>query len=102
MWGVQTMKVLSIVGLALLLSGLLTSPALPLSYEIDVGQDGSFETGGSFPICVWLSKSIDIYVDGYTCPPNDTLFGVQVYISTDPTASTVTNCTPNIAGGCHT
>jgi hypothetical protein len=43
---------------------------------------------------------IDIYIDGYNCPPDDKLFGVQTYITVDETLVEVINCSPNIAEGC--
>lgn len=93
------MKKLAGIGLILVVC-FATSSAFPLSYEVDVGQDGTFETGGQVSFCGVFSRSVDIYVNDYSCAPNDTLFGVQLYIRTDPDATTVTNCTPNTAGGC--
>jgi hypothetical protein len=59
------------------------------SYEIDVGQDGTFDTGGTINLDNNDSVTIDIYVSGYTCPPNDKLFGSQLYILVDESQVTV-------------
>ena len=53
------------------------------SYEIDVGQDGTFDTGGTINLDNNDSVTIDIYLRSYTCPPNDKLFGMQGFILVD-------------------
>jgi leucine-rich repeat kinase 1 len=63
------------------------------SYEIDVGQDGTFDTGGTINLDLNDSVTMDIYVSGYTCPPNDKLFGVQGYIFVDDAKVSV-SCFP--------
>jgi hypothetical protein len=86
-----------------LLVTLCAGPALAqLSYEIDVGQDGTFETGGSINLNVSESVSIDIYVSGYNCTAtgcegcgtNDQLFGTQKYVLLDESKVTVVNSFP--------
>jgi hypothetical protein len=76
---------------------ILTLSAVPafaqLSYEIDAGQDGTFETGGLFYIDPdGPNVKVDFYIDNYTCPPDDTLHGVETYISLDTNQVSVVDC----------
>ena len=75
----------------------LTLSAVPafaqLSYEIDIGQDGTFETGGLFYIDPEAPNvKVDFYIDNYSCPPDDKLWGVETYISLDANQFSVVDC----------
>ena len=64
-----------------------------LSYEIDVGQDGIFETGGLFYIDpAGPNVKVDFYIDNYSCPPYDQLWGVETYISLNANQCSVVDC----------
>ncbi len=64
-----------------------------LSYEIDVGQDGTFETGGLFYIDPERPNvKVDFYIDNYSCPPDDKLHEVETYISLDANQVSVVDC----------
>ncbi len=94
------MKKRSMILSVLFIATLIAVPAFPLSYEIDVGQDGTFETGGAISLNVSESVTMDIYVDGYSCPPDDKLFGTLKYIYVDQSQVTVDNCFPySVANG---
>jgi len=95
-------KLLRIIFVCLLVT-LAASPVYALlSYEIDVGQDGIFETGGSINLNVSESITIDIYVSGYYCTAtgcggcgtNDQLFGTQNYVLLDESKVTVDDSFP--------
>lgn len=81
-----------------LLVTLCAGPAFAqLSYEIDVGQDGTFETGGSINLNTSESVTIDIYVSEYSCspgPPVNGLFGTQKYVLLDESKVTVDDSFP--------
>jgi hypothetical protein len=77
------------------------SPALCLFYEIDVGGDGSFETGGTITLMNGAGpETIDFYINGFNCTatgcqgcgPDDSLFGSVTYIKLDETQLTVNSC----------
>ena len=64
-----------------------------LSYEIDVEQDGIFETGGLFYFnTAGPNVKVDFYIDNYSCPPDDKLWGVKTYISLDSKKCSVVDC----------
>jgi hypothetical protein len=64
-----------------------------LSYEIDVGQDGIFETGGLFYFDpAGPNVKVDFYIDNYSCPPDEKLWGVETYISLDANQCSVVDC----------
>jgi hypothetical protein len=83
------MKKLSIIISVLFISTLIAVPAFSLSYEIDVGQNGTFETGGAIGLNLSESVTIDLYLDGYSCAPSDLLFGMQPYITFDSSKATI-------------
>jgi hypothetical protein len=73
----------------------------PTSYEIDIGGNGSFETGRTFYIDPEAPKvQVDFYIDNYSCPPDDDLFGLQTFVTLNESQIQVNSCTPNAAGGC--
>jgi hypothetical protein len=77
------MKKLSMIMSILCISILFALPAFAqLAYQIDVGQDGTFETGGYISLPVSGTVTMDIYVSGYTCS-TDQLFGTMSYILSD-------------------
>jgi hypothetical protein len=88
------MKTLAIIGLAMALSVLATSPVFPLSYEIDVGGDGSFETGKVVNLSPQSTATVDLYLDGYSCPPDDLIFSGRAYVLLDESIVQVNSCTP--------
>ena len=106
------MRKLSAVLIFVSLLCFITSSAFPLSYEIDVGQDFTFETSDTVDLCGQSNVPIDIYFDNYSCPPNDMFFGVQTYVTLnedlirvnsfspdsycDPTLSGCTQQEPNV------
>ena len=64
-----------------------------LSYEIDVGQDGIFETGGLFYFDPeGPNVNVDFYLDNYSCPSYEHLWGVETYISLDANQCSVVDC----------
>jgi hypothetical protein len=67
---------------------------LPLFYEIDVGQDGSFETGSVVNLFGQTDVGIDLYVNSYDCPPSDLLLAVQTHIALDESLVQVNSCIP--------
>ena len=79
-----------------------------LSYEIDYGQNGSFETGTTVNLSGKTGVNFDIAVGSYDCKtnggpssgPDDALFGIQTYIRVDESQVRVTGCSPNQTGGC--
>jgi len=88
--------------------GMSVEPVFSLSYEIDYGQDGTFETGGNVNLSGRTGVNIDIAVKDYdcattgcpSCGPDDSLFGIQTYFVVDESQVRVTGCNPNRAGGC--
>jgi hypothetical protein len=63
---------------------LIAVPAFAqLAYQIDVGQNGTFETGGYINLGVSQSVTMDIYVSGYTCSPGNGLLGTLKHILLD-------------------
>lgn len=82
------MKKLSLVSVCVLFLSINVTPAFPLSYEFDFNNDQVWDSewtlmppsgpdpGDSVPLRVWL--------DGYACPPDDKLFGAQLYFQYDP------------------
>jgi hypothetical protein len=88
------MKTIAIIGLALILSSLVTTPAFPLSYEIDVGGDGSFETGEVVNLSPQGVATVDLYLDGYSCPPDDLIFSGRAYVLLDESIIQVNSCVP--------
>lgn len=99
--------VLAALAMVLVL-GMTVEPVFSLSYEMDYGQDGTFETGGKINLSGKTGVNINIAVNGYdctttgcpSCGPDDSLFGVQTYLSVDESQVRVTSCSPNVAGGC--
>lgn len=83
------MKKLLLISMFVLCVCSVATPAFPLSYEFDFNNDQVWDTawtlmppsgpdpGDSVVMKIWL--------DGYTCPPSDTLFGSQIYFGYDPT-----------------
>ena len=91
----KNLLVATVLSLVLIFSA---NPAFPITYEVDVGQDGVFETGESIDLQVGQSIYIDVYVNNYFCAPDDKLFGVQTYISVDETLTDITACVPDATG----
>lgn len=60
---------------------LLAGPVFPLSYEIDFNGDGSYD--GAWDMSVGDSIRVAIWLDDYTCLPDDKLFGTQLYVQFD-------------------
>lgn len=86
-------KLLKILFLCLTLTWGPAQTFAQLSYEVDIGQDGSFETGGLFYIDPeGPNVKVDFYIDDYSCPPDDELNGVDTYISLDANQVTVVDC----------
>ncbi len=83
-------------------------PVFSLSYEIDYGQNGSFETGTTVNLTGKTGVNFNIAISGYDCKtnggpssgPDDALFGIQTYIRVDESQVRVTSCSPNQTGGC--
>ena len=92
------MKGLAIGSVLILTVCFLSAPAFPFSYQIDVWQDGRIDTGGTVHLYGQIGAVIDIKICGYTCPPNDKLFGVQTYISVDESLADITACVPDAVG----
>lgn len=77
------MKKLSMILSVWCISILMAVPAFAqLAYKLDVGQDGTFESG-SINLGVSESVNIDIYVSGYTCATNNDLFGTKKFVLLD-------------------
>ncbi len=93
------MRKLSMILSVLCISFLIAFPAFPLSYQIDVGQDG-IDTGGEVVLSGQTNVNIDLIVDDYDCPPDDKLFGVQSYLYIDESIVKVNSCTPRTDRGC--
>ncbi len=93
------MKKLSILCGVLLVFGLMAGPAAAVQYFLDVGQDG-IDNGATVNIYNQSDIKIDLGIDGYACPPDDKLFGIQVYINFDSDLVQITDCEINEAGGC--
>lgn len=91
-------KLLIICGVGLIIY-CMANPAFPLSYEIDVGQNG-FDTGGTVNLYGQTGVNIDVILDGYACPPDDKFFGVEANIILDESLLQVSSCQPNAAAGC--
>lgn len=72
----------------------IAAPAYPASYQIDVGGDGSFETGSIVDLCGQSNVPIDFYFDNYTCPPHDMFFGLQTYITLNENLVRVNSFSP--------
>ncbi len=76
-------KRIKLCGLVAVIFTMLTTFAYPLSYELDLNGDGSWDTGGEWAMSVDDTVRVDVWLDGYACEPNDKLFGVQLYFSFD-------------------
>jgi hypothetical protein len=86
-------KLFKILMICLTLTLSVVQSFAQLSYEIDVGQDGIFETDGLFYIYpAGPNIKVDFYVDNYSCPPADKLWGVETYISLDTSQCSVVDC----------
>jgi hypothetical protein len=86
-------KPLTILFIYLILTLSVVKAFAQVSYEIDVGQDGIFETGGLFYFDPeGPNLKVDFYIDNYSCPPDDTLWGVETYISWDANQCSVIDC----------
>ena len=72
----------------------ITVPAFPLNYAIDVGGDGSFETGETINLSPQTTATVDFYLDGYACPPDDMLFSGRAYIAIDESIVQINDCFP--------
>src|SRR4030042_1856611 len=75
------MKKIGILGGLGLLLTLLSSPVFPLSYEIDFNGEGGYDT--TWDMSVGDSLRVVIWLDDYTCLPDDKLFGAQLYVAFD-------------------
>ncbi len=73
-------NLLKVLFVSLMLT-LIAAPAFPLSYEFDFHGDELWDTNGS--LSVGESVPVEIWLDGYSCPPDDLLFGAQLYFSFD-------------------
>jgi len=67
-------------GLGLLLT-LFSTPVFPLSYQIDFNGEGGYDT--SWDMSVSDRIRVAIWLDDYTCLPEDKLFGTQLYVAFD-------------------
>ena len=86
-------KLLKILFVCLTVTLSVVKAFAQLSYEIDVGQDGIFETGGLFYFnTAGPNVKVDFYIDNYSCPPDDKLWGVKTYISLDSNQCSVVDC----------
>ena len=64
------------------------------SYEFDFDGNGIF--AGTWTLGdVGDTLNVDIWLDGYECPPSDTLFGAQLYFGYDPAVLQVNDAYPN-------
>jgi hypothetical protein len=89
----QMKKPLKILFVCLTVSLSAAQAFAQLSYEIDVGQNRIFETGGLFHVDPeGPNVKVDFYIDNYSCPPNDKLWGVETYISLDANQCSVVDC----------
>jgi hypothetical protein len=68
--------------------------AFPLFYEIDISGDGSFETGQIINVYPQSTATIDLYIDGYSCPPDDELYALDAYFLYDSSIVHVNHCFP--------
>ena len=88
------MKVLFIISSVILVIGFMAVPAFPISYELDVGGDGIFDTGETVNISPQNTATIDFYIGGYSCPPDDLIFNGRAYFIIDESIIQVTSCFP--------
>jgi hypothetical protein len=88
------MKKLSILCSILLVVALVAGPAAAQRWTIDVKQDG-IDNGGSVNLFGQTGVLIDLGYDGYSCAPDDDLFGAKAYVTIDETLVDVTSCDLN-------
>jgi len=85
------MKRLSIIyGLTLFL---VTEPAFPLSYRFDFNSDEVWDIAWFLPL--GNTVQVEIWLDDYSCPPDDELFGAELYFNYDNTEIQVNQVVPN-------
>ena len=88
------MKKLSIVYAVSLILGLITGPAFPMSYEFDFSGDEVWDT--EWTLNIGETVRVEIWLDGYSCPPSDKLFLLAVfYFQYDHTKIQVNQVIPN-------
>ncbi len=73
-------KIGILAGLGLLIT-MLSSPVYPLSYQIDFNGEGGYDT--SWEMSGGDRTRVAVWLDDYTCLPDDKLFGAQLYVAFD-------------------
>lgn len=85
-------KIGMLIGLGLLVT-MLSSPVYPLSYQIDFNGEGGYDT--SWDMSVGDRIRVAIWLDDYTCLPDDKLLGVQLYVQFDSNKLQTVEAFPN-------
>ena len=78
------MKKLLIICVSIMTVFSISHNVFALSYELDVNQDGKFDNGKKINAKPGDTLKVDIWLTGYTCPPDNKLFGTQFYLQYDP------------------
>jgi hypothetical protein len=84
-------KLLIICGVGLIIY-CIAIPAFPLSYEIDVGQDGVFDTGSTICIDPHEIVTLDIRIGNYSCAPDGRFYNIVTYVTLDESVVQVNSC----------
>jgi len=85
-------KIGMLIGLGILVT-MLSSPVYPLSYQIDFNGEGGYDT--SWDMSVGDRIRVAIWLDDYTCLPDDKLLGVQLYVQFDSNKLQTVEAFPN-------
>ncbi len=72
------MKKLLMILSVVFFSIMIAVPAFPLSYEFDLNGDAVWDNDDF--VFIGQSVPVEIWLDNYSCPPDDKLIGVQLYV----------------------
>lgn len=89
------MNKLAVISGCVLVLFFITRVALPVQFAIDIDQDNTYENSGTVNVCGRTDVPIDIYYQGYSCPPDDRNFGLMIYITVDTSIVQINECLPN-------
>jgi hypothetical protein len=77
------MRTLSIIFTLTLISSLISAPAFPSSYEFDFNSDEIWDM--EWTLTPGEKVTLEVWLNDYSCPPDDKILGVSFYFQYDYT-----------------
>lgn len=87
------MKKVVMILSVLFLSFMIAVPAFPLSYEFDFNGDEVWDD--NLYLAIGRRLTVKVWLDDYACPPDDLLFGTQLYVQFDSNMLQTMEAFPN-------